>query len=158
MRTAGRAPAIVNKPLKLKTMAKIILDKVQTLEQLESLGIGRIYYDVGYRGGDLGFAALDVAKWAGVDPNWLPRMFGCMCNYLGDGVRGAIYASDFDDRIPEAQASKLRALGEACVRVYESIETNDLDGYNNEIDGDSEPNWDAKATKAARAAGIRVAN
>jgi hypothetical protein len=98
------------------------IKKVKTYEDLEALGIGRVYCDISYRGGGIGFYAEDVARAFDVSDYQLPRHFGAGCNYLGGGLRGSIFASDFSKEITGKKRQLLEALAEACVRAYESCE------------------------------------
>ena len=122
---------------------------VVTLEDLQELGIGEVIYEVGGRGGNLGFSGYDVAEYLDVDSDYLPGKYGVYCNYLGGGIRGAIASSGYSSEIAEDKAELLDALGEACKKVYLFIEN----GLNDEYYEDGEPNWDAQATAAARAGG-----
>jgi len=129
------------------------LKKVFTLEDLEALNIGRVTYEVGGRGGYVGFYTSTIAQHFRVNPDYFPNKFGAYVNYLGGGVRGSITPSTFDKRVPKYKTNLLNALTAACVRVYENLE-----GELNEEEGeDGETNWDALATKAARNAGIESA-
>jgi hypothetical protein len=133
----------------MKKVTKTQLKKVQTIEDLENLGIGRVYADISHRGGGLGFYASAVAEHFNVSTDDLPSKFGAGCNYLGGGMRGAIFKSSFNTtNITGRKAELLEALAEACVRVYENIENEA--GMNDEEGEDGETNWDAAATKAAR--------
>lgn len=132
------------------------LKKVSTLEQLEALGIGNVIVDIGARGGGLGFRSSDIEKLTGVDADYLPRNFGAGCNYLGGGMRGAIFPSTFSSSIAESKAQMLRVIAEACVRVYENLE-NENTSLNDEEYEDGDINWDARSTKAARRARIESA-
>lgn len=126
--------------------------KVQTLEQLENLEIGRVFVDIGNRGGGLGFDAGAVAEMIGVDIDDMPRKYGAYCNYLGGGIRGAVSGSGFNtSNITGRKAGLMTELANACVRVYLNLEALE------EQDEDGEINWDAKATNAARQAGIKSA-
>jgi len=125
----------------------------QTIGDLQALKIGRLEYDVGSRGGTLGFAAVNVAEYVGCDPSALPRKYGCFCNYLGGGVRGSVMMSRHDPSLTGPIADLLDALAQACQRAYLNAEN----GLNDEHDENDEPNWDAKATKAARNAGMTSA-
>jgi hypothetical protein len=122
----------------------------QTIEDLEALGLGSVDCDISYRGGVIGFYASKVAEVIGVSVNDLPRKFGAGCNYLGGGVRGSIFPSGFNQVITGRKRQLLEAISEACIRVYQNLE--DETGLND--DSEYEPNWDAKATKANREAGI----
>ena len=112
--------------------------------------------DISTRGGGVGLRAGYLIEqlasngltFAGLE-NYLPRCYGAGCNYLGGGVRGAIFASGFGKEIPVKIASVLTELGALYVKRY-----GELDGADEEPAADD---WDAKATKAARAAGIRSA-
>ena len=98
------------------------LKKVKTYQDLEDLRIGRIICDISYRGGNIGFSGVDVANAFDISEYQLPRNFGAGCNYLGGGLRGGVFASDFSKEVIGKQARLLIALGEACIRVYKSIE------------------------------------
>ena len=128
------------------------IKKVRTYEDLENLGIGNVYCDIGSRGGGVGLFSSDVANEFGVSEGHLPPKFGAGCNYLGGGIRGSIFASDFDKKITGRRARLLSELGEACCRVYGDIENENR--MNDEEDEDGETNWDAKATKNARKNGV----
>lgn len=124
------------------------LKKVNTLDELEALGIGNTTYSVGGRGGYCGFYGSSIAEHFKIREE-LPNKFGCYVNYLGGGIRGAITPSDFYKVTSATKKKLLTALAAACVRVYENLEGD----MNDEEDEDGETNWDALATKAARAAG-----
>ena len=96
--------------------------KVKTYEDLENLGIGRVYCDISYRGGGVGFYAEDVARHFDIANEHLPGKFGAYCNYLGGGLRGSICESGFSNRVEGRKARLLEELSKACVRVYENIE------------------------------------
>lgn len=130
------------------------LNSVQTLSDLEALKIGNVIYDLSFRGGYLGFHGWEVAEHFKLDMFYLPRKFGAYCNYLGGGVRGAVSPSDFG-AVPKKKSDLLKALGEACVRVYINLENED--SMNDEVDSEGETNWDAIATNKARESGIRSA-
>lgn len=131
------------------------LQEVNTLRDLKKLGIGNLFYDVGYRGGGVGFYSGDVSEHFGVPNYYLPTKFGAGCNYLGGGIRGSVFASDFDTEIQGEKRELLEELGQACVRVYIDLENES--GLNNDVDEDGETNWDARATNAARQNGTRSA-
>lgn len=131
------------------------LKKVRTYEDLEALGIGRVYCDISHRGGGVGFYSSDVARVFEVSEGDLPGKFGAGCNYMGGGLRGSIFASDFSDRITGRKARLLEELGQACVRVYENIENGE--GLNEEEYPDGDTNWEAIGTKEVRKQGIESA-
>lgn len=128
------------------------IKKVKTYEDLESLEVGKVYCDISHRGGGIGFYSGDVAKWVDVSEGYLPNKFGAGCNYLGGGIRGSIFASDFSTEITGKKAKILRKLALACVRVYENIENEN--GLNDEKYPDEDINWEAKGTKNARDNGV----
>lgn len=128
------------------------LKKVKTYEDLEGLGIGRVYCDISHRGGGVGFYGSDIANTFEVSEGDLPGKFGAGCNYLGGGLRGSIFTSDFSNRITGRKARLLVGLAKACVRVYKNIE-NECE-LNNEEYPDGDTNWDAIGTKAQRQAGV----
>ena len=103
------------------------LKKVKTYEDLEELGIGRIICNISYRGGNLGFSGSDVAREFDIAEGDLPRNFGAGCNYLGGGLRGSIFASDYSDRVTGKKARLLDELGKACIRVYENIDNKEIE-------------------------------
>ena len=98
------------------------IKKVQTLEDLEGLGIGEPVVEIGHRGGGVGLYSSNVANHFDININYLPRNFGAGCNYLGGGIRGSIFPSTFAPKIKGRKADLLSALADACVRVYENIE------------------------------------
>jgi len=130
------------------------LEKVNSIEQLEKLGIGNVAVEIGSRGGGLGFYQSDVAKALNVPAQYLPNKYGAGCNYLGGGVRGAIFASGYSKHITGKKANLLDALAAACIRAYKNAE--DGAGMNDEEE-EGETNWDAKATNAVRKSGITSA-
>jgi len=109
------------------------LKKVKTYDDLENLGIGKVYCDISYRGGGIGFYAEDVARAFDVCESDLPSKFGTGCNYLGGGLRGSIFGSDFSKEITDRKAQLLNALSDACVRVYENIDNEEIE--NNTMEG-----------------------
>lgn len=131
------------------------LQEVNTLEELEDLGIGYVSYDIGHRGGGVGFYSSDVSEHFGVPDYYLPRKFGAGCNYLGGGIRGSVFTSNFDEEIQGEERELLEELAQACVRVYIDLENES--GLNDEVDEDGETNWDAMATNAVRQSGQRSA-
>lgn len=127
------------------------IQAVNNLTDLENLGIGRVCAEVGSRGGGVGFYGSDVAKAVGVSESDLSKKYGCGCNYLGGGIRGAIFTSRYNKSITGRKAELLDAIANACIRVYESIENEE--GLNRDEYEDGDTNWDVKATKAVRASG-----
>ncbi len=103
------------------------LRKVKTYDDLDNLGIGRIICDISYRGGNLGFSGKDVAEAFDISEYQLPRNFGAGCNYLGGGLRGSIFASDFSTEVTGKKAKLLIALGKACIRAYENIDKENIE-------------------------------
>ena len=137
----------------MTTLQKI--KEVNTLEELENLGIGKVFYDISHRGGGVGFYSNDVSNFFGVSDYHLPNKFGAGCNYLGGGIRGSVYASNFDNEIQGEERELLEELGQACVRVYIDLENES--GLNDEEDEYGETNWDAKGTNLARTNGTKSA-
>ena len=90
--------------------------------RLEALGIGQLDYDIGYRGGTLGFRSSTVAAAFGIDENLLPRHIGAYVNYLGGGLRGSICISTYSPKITGKKKELLDELLAACKRAYESLE------------------------------------
>ena len=125
------------------------LKKIQTLSELKELELGSPIYDIGDRGGHLGFNGINVANKVGVLSNYLPKSYGVYCNYLGGGVRGALTHSGFDIKIVGRKQKLLEALADACKRVYINIEADMglIDEYDEYI---GEPNWNNMATNTAR--------
>lgn len=130
------------------------LNKIETLEDLEALQdeLGRLDYEIGYRGGHLGFNGNNIAGYIGVDESDLSNGYGCGCNYLGGGLRGSIFASGYNKEVTGRKAQWLNALADACIRVYNWIEQGE--GLQAEEDADGETNWDNVGTKSSRNAGI----
>lgn len=133
-----------------KTMKTIVLEMEENRDML---------YDISYRGGNYGAKSGDVIAYlfptvsnevAEKIDSMMPGKFGCYCNYLGGGIRGAIARSDYDAKMPKKYARRLDAFTLACKARYEELEGD----MNNEEDEDGETNWDGLATKSARASGI----
>lgn len=112
------------------------LKKVKTYEDLENLGIGRIYCDISHRGGGIGFYSDDVRNYFDnfglyIDSVDLPNKFGAYCNYLGGGIRGSICVSGFNDKLWQKGTKRiarlLEELQEACRRVYENIDNEEIE-------------------------------
>lgn len=129
------------------------LEAANSLEDLNALNIGGLTWEVGGRGGYVGFYHRDIVKLLNLDKNAqvLPYTFGAYCNYLGGGIRGSITASGYRDVVRPDQAEVLDAIAQACIRAYKSAED---DMFMNEVEEDGEPNWEAIGTDAARKAGI----
>ena len=128
------------------------IKECNTIEDLEALDIGGLRYEIGGRGGNLGFPASKVAILLECQEEDLPKYIGCFCNYLGGGVRGGIILSGYSEGLPKAKAILVSALVEACKRAYVNAEIEE--GLNIEEYPDGDVNWEALATKAARKAGI----
>ncbi len=104
-------------------MVKITdLKKIKTYKDLDKLKIGKVYCNISYRGGNLGFLGKDVAKYFKIKEYQLSTYYGCGCNYLGGGLRGSIFKSGFSKEIPGRTARLLDELAEACIRVYKYCE------------------------------------
>ena len=129
------------------------IKKCNTVEDLQKLEIGHLTYDIGYRGGKLGFDGDDVAEKLGFNSNLLPGKIGAYVNYLGGGIRGALCTSGYSPNIPDKKKKVLDELIAACERAYQAAE--DEMNLNAEEDGDGETNWDAVATNATRRAGVK---
>lgn len=128
------------------------LRAVHTIEELEELNIGNLQYDIGYRGGYIGFSGSHVAEALGI-PEWqLTGKVGAYVNYLGGGIRGSVCVSEFDKVENNRKAALVAALVEACKRAYINAE-NEV-SMNEEVYDDDETNWEAVGTNAARRAGI----
>jgi hypothetical protein len=134
----------------MKTLKE--LRAVNTAEDLESLNIGRLEYEISYRGGNLGFSGNSIANEFEVETWQLPGHFGAYCNYLGGGLRGSICTSNFSDTINGKKADLLNELAEACKRAYENIEAES--GLIDTEDEDGETNWENLGTQNCRNAGI----
>jgi hypothetical protein len=134
----------------MKTLKE--LKSIQTYEDLENLGIGRVYCDISHRGGGVGFYSSAVAEHFEVEAWQLSPKFGAGCNYLGGGLRGSIFGSTFSNKITGQKAKLLSELSNACVRVYENIENGS--SLNDEEDENGETNWEAMGTNASRRVGI----
>lgn len=138
----------------IKSLLKKI-SEANTIEELAlalNININRAEIDISYRGGGIGFRSGDIAELVGVDADDLPNKFGAGCNYLGGGLRGAIFPSGYNQSITGKKAELLDAISQACIRAYESIE-NDA-GLNSEEDEDGETNWEAMGTNRCRHAGV----
>lgn len=138
--------------MKAKELKKVItaLEAVNTLEDLTKVVGVEPKYDIGHRGGNLGFQSSFICKTFGIPDN-LPNMTGCFVNYLGGGIRGSICGSELrPEYLNKTQCIFMEELISACKRVYENIENGS--GLNSDYE-DGDTNWDAEATKAARRAG-----
>ena len=124
--------------------------RCKTVEELEALGIGNLVYDIGGRGGNLGFYGSNVAEFVGCSEQDLLGKYGCYCNYLGGGVRGAVTASGYNKSVGAKAIKLLDAIAEACKTAYINAEN----GLNDKTYEDGDTNWDALATQSARRAGI----
>lgn len=129
---------------------------VENLDDLENLEIGNTRVDISYRGGGIGFESRDVSSAFDVPDYYLPRFFGAACNYMGGGLRGSVFPSNYSENITgKRKIELLDALSAACVRVYESIENESM--LNDDQYPDGETNWEAVGTKSIRRAGITSA-
>lgn len=128
------------------------LKSVQTIEELEDLNVGYLQYDIGYRGGYIGFSGAHVSEALGI-PEWqLTGKVGAYVNYLGGGIRGSVCVSEFHQVENARKARLVEELVEACKRAY--INAENETSMNDEVFEDEETNWDAVGTNAARIAGI----
>jgi hypothetical protein len=134
--------------IKMKNLKDI--KKCKTVEDLKALGIGEVVYNIGGRGGNLGFYGSNVAEFVGCSEQDLPGKFGCYCNYLGGGIRGAVVASGYNNNVSTKVAKLLEAIAKVCKIAYINAEN----GLNNETFDDGDTNWDALATQSARRAGV----
>lgn len=128
------------------------LKKVYTIEDLQDLGIGRVQYEVGGRGGYVGFYGQAVAEAFSIPQSQLTGKVGAYVNYLGGGLRGAVSTSEYSRVQNKRKIRLVEELLEACRRAYVNAE-NEI-GLNDEEDEDGETNWNAVATAGVRAAGI----
>lgn len=125
-------------------------------QELEDNGI--IRFDISHRGGYYTMPASDALELLNFQDEGgelldnLPNSIGCGCNYLGGGIRGAVYgSSEFEAHgVPSRYARKLEKLVASMIARYIQLEG----AMNNEIDDDGEENWDAQATASARHAGV----
>ena len=131
------------------------LKKCNTIDDLEKLSIGNLTYEVGYRGGHLGYSSHSITDTLGISQNLLPNKVGVYVNYLGGGVRGSLIKSDYNNDIKGRDRELLDELLNACYRAYMNME-NEF-GLNDEVDDEGETNWDALATKSARDNNIKSA-
>ena|SRR3972149_5795410 len=138
-------------------MARVAeVKKIKTYDQLEKFckdnGIA-MEVGISYRGGNLGVYGSDLAEYLNICEGDLPRYYGAYCNYLGGGVRGSIVGSGYNNEVPKRIANWLEEFADACKRVYEYIENED--NLNDDYP-DGSTNWDARATKGSRNAGIEI--
>jgi hypothetical protein len=128
------------------------LKNANTIEDLQDLGIGRVQYEVGHRGGYVGFYATSVSEALSI-PEWqLTGKVGAYVNYLGGGLRGSVGTSEYGRVEGKRKIRLVEELLEACRRAYINAE-NEI-GLNDEEDGDGDTNWDALATAKVREAGV----
>jgi len=119
---------------------------------------GDLIVNIGGRGGNLGAAAEVVFSALKIPETYLanvPPKLGVVCNYLGGGIRGAIFPSatlaEFTAHgLPATYAKRLAEFCNACIERYQELENET--GLND--DNDENPNWDAKATALNRTAGV----
>jgi hypothetical protein len=140
----------------MKKGLKRALKRVKTPNELfEVLGVdGFDDAEISYRGGHLGFYRERVAEWLDIPEEYLPKKIGAFCNYLGGGIRGAICVSTYSEKIKGRKREILDELLEAIRRCYLYYE-NEMGLNDEEVEG--EINWEAEATKWARAQGITSA-
>jgi hypothetical protein len=128
------------------------LKNANTIEDLQDLGIGRVQYEIGHRGGYVGFYATSVSEALSI-PEWqLTGKVGAYVNYLGGGLRGSVGTSEYGRVEGKRKIRLVEELLEACRRAYINAE-NEI-GLNDEEDGDGDTNWDALATAKVREAGV----
>lgn len=135
----------------LLTRVKEAGDIVELAKVLD-IDFGRVYIDISHRGGGIGFYGSDIAETLKMDEYSLPNKFGAGCNYLGGGMRGAIFASDYNKEITGKTADLLDAIASKCVQIYEDLENEDQ--MNEEMDEEGDINWEARGTNASRSAGV----
>lgn len=128
------------------------LKNAYTIEDLQDLNIGRVQYEVGGRGGYVGFYGSAVAETFAI-PEWqLTGKVGAYVNYLGGGLRGGVCGSEYGKVEGKRKQRLVEELIEACKRAYISAE--DEIGLNEEEYEDGDTNWDAIGTASVRQAGI----
>ena len=128
------------------------LKNAYTIEDLQDLNIGRVQYEVGGRGGYVGFSGTSVSETFGI-PEWqLTGKVGAYVNYLGGGLRGGVATSEYDRVEGKRKIRLVEELLEACRRAY--INAEDEIGLNDEEYEDGDTNWDAIGTSRVREAGI----
>lgn len=130
---------------------------VNTIDDLNLLGLGNVHCDISHRGGGIGFSDYSIAEHFNLPEYYFPRYFGASCNYLGGGIRGNISPSGYNTQILNSprKAKLLNELALACVRAYEDIENRS--NLNDEVDENGETNWEAMGTRAARKNNINSA-
>lgn len=131
------------------------LKEVKYLNELEELNIGRINYDISYRGGTLYFRASDIEKVTGISEYDMSSKVGVYSNYLGGGLRGSIMTTSYNNELSMLECEFLYELGQACKRVYINLENEDC--LNDEETIDGEINWEARGTNLCRESGITSA-
>jgi len=124
---------------------------IETVEDFERI-LFPLSWNVSYRGGSVGFSA-DKLESIGISSSLLPHNNGAYCNYLGGGLRGSIYLSNYSPAITGRKKQLLDAILNACKRIYLYLEA----PLNEETDETGETNWDAIGTAAARRAGVKSA-
>lgn len=121
------------------------LKQVETIEDLQSLGLGRVTYDIGNRGGHVAIYSSDISQNMGIPDHQMTNKVGVYCNYLGGGVRGSLVGSEVFRVGDKRKRRILEELIEACRRAYLFAE---------EESNMFEDEWNEAATNAARQAGI----
>lgn len=128
------------------------LKSANSIEDLQELGIGRVQYEVGGRGGYVAFYGQSVAEAFSI-PEWqLTGKVGAYVNYLGGGLRGSVCTSECSRVEGKRKIRLVEELLEACRRAY--LNTENEIGLNDEEYGDGDTNWDALGTARVRVAGI----
>ena len=119
----------------------------------------QIYCDISHRGGGIGIYREWLANRISCKDcdsyyieTRLPRYFGAGCNYLGGGLRGSIFPSDFDKDIYEECPKIAKLLNEIsllAVKKYKETEK--------ELDLEEWDEWGYRGTEQIRKQGIKSA-
>lgn len=137
------------------TVTVSTLKKINSIEELKELGIGRLFYDISDRGGYITFIACDISSYFNISEYQLTPKIGAYVNYLGGGIRGGIGTSQTEKIQDKRKRRLIEELAQACKRAY--IDAEEQTGLNDEYDQDGDYNWNAAATRAARNSGIQSA-
>ncbi len=137
------------------------LSEIKHLDSIEALTelFGRdCQYDIGGRGGYIKVDSERICSELSISPDGeLPTCIGAGCNYLGGGLRGAIFSTgssvDFATKgFNTSDTKKLEAFCGALEKAYNRAEGRDGEELPEE-DENGDTNWEAKGTNLYRRAG-----
>lgn len=126
------------------------------IETLEEILDTRILYGISERGGYIKIKSYNLKKFIGNSYEKLPDYIGAGCNYLGGGVRGAIFNTFSNNDKLNLFSKKnqlfLRTLTNKLTDLYNDIES-EL-GLQCEEDEEGNTDWNNSATNSVRKQGV----